>query len=102
MYTSPVRVSLLFLLLLVPLTLEAQRLSPRSDYTHYIDDLRAAKFGLVYVEDGAADGTVFVPRDGTGQVAAEVKQIVALGPRAVPLLIDCLVDNRTSGALFQG
>ena len=56
-----------------------------------------------YVEDGAADGSVlavYPDSEGyaTNPIAREVKDIVALRDKAVPLLIECLDDTRPTSA----
>lgn len=56
-----------------------------------------------YVEDGAADGTVlaiYPNSDGyaTNPIAKEVKDIVALRDKAIPLLIEHLDDTRPTWA----
>jgi hypothetical protein len=62
-----------------------------------------------YVEDGAADDSVlaiYPDLDGyaTNPIAKEVKDIVALGDKAIPLLIEHLEDTRPTSAtvLFGG
>ena len=61
-----------------------------------------------YVEDGAADGSVLaIYEDGSGNmtnsIAKEVKDIVALRDKAIPLLIEHLDDTRpTSATTSQG
>ena len=60
-----------------------------------------------YVEDGAADGTVLalypdVNGIPTNTIAKEVKDIVALHNKAIPLLIAHLDDNRPTSAVTYG
>ena len=66
--------------------------------------LAAGDLGNVYVEDGAADGTV-MQIGRYGQVEKPhpaVASIVALGAKSIPLLIDCLDDVRLTSATFKG
>jgi hypothetical protein len=74
-----------------------------------IDALVAApNLYVKYVEDGAADNSVLaIYEDGSGnvtnQIAKEVKDIIALRDRAIPLLIEHLDDTRpTTATTSQG
>jgi hypothetical protein len=63
-----------------------------------IDELVSTpNFGVVYIADGAGDGTVL-----NGNPAAAVKEIVNLRDKAIPLLIRHLDDTRTTSALYKG
>jgi hypothetical protein len=63
-----------------------------------IDELVSTpNFGVVYIADGAGDGTVL-----NGSPAAAVKKIVNLRDKAIPLLIRHLDDTRTTSALYKG
>jgi hypothetical protein len=77
----------------------AQRHSTKIKSDHYIDALVSyPNFGRVYVEDGAADGSVTSPRSPS----QPVKDVLDLGPKAIPLLIEHLDDTRLTSALFEG
>jgi hypothetical protein len=66
-----------------------------------IDALVAAPKLIQYSEDGAADASVL--RDGLPNwPVKEVKAIVALKEKAIPLLIECLTDTRSTVATFHG
>lgn len=73
-----------------------------------IDALVAAPTLYVnYVEDGSADQSVLaiypdLNGKATNPIAREVKDIVALGSRAIPLLIAHLDDNRSTVATTSG
>jgi hypothetical protein len=54
-------------------------------------------FGIVYVADGAGDGTVL-----NDKPSAAVKKIVNLSDAAIPLLIRHLDDTRTTSAMYKG
>lgn len=72
----------------------------------YIDALAAAPSLVVYSEDGAADATVTnVGANNSGVVEnpiPEVRAIINLGARAIPLLIAHLNDTRLTSATFNG
>ena len=77
----------------------AQRHSNNSRTAHYIDALVSyPNFGRIYVEDGAADGSVTSP----ASPPQAVKNILDLGPKAIPLLIAHLDDTRLTSATFEG
>jgi hypothetical protein len=59
--------------------------------------LSTPDFGIVYIADGAGDGSVL---NETPAVA--VKKIVALQSRAIPLLIAHLDDARETSAKYKG
>lgn len=64
-------------------------------------------FGNVYVEDGAADGSVTeewrLSKSGPEAAAfAQVKTLVDLKSAAIPLLIEHLNDTRPTRTLFRG
>ena len=70
-------------------------LSRKADYVKHIDPILAAKdFGIQYAEDGAADATVLFPPDKKPR--DPILALVRLGHKSVPLLIDCLADERTT------
>jgi hypothetical protein len=76
-----------------------QRHSNNSRTAHYIDALVSyPNFGRIYVEDGAADGSV----TSSGSPPQAVKDILDLGPKAIPLLIAHLDDTRLTSATFEG
>lgn len=65
--------------------------------------ISAPNLHVKYVEDGAADGTVlavYPDSDGyaTNPIAQEVKDIVGLRDKALPILIECLDDTRPTSA----
>ncbi len=63
-----------------------------------IDELVSTpNFGVVYIADGAGDGTVL-----NGSPAVAVKKIVNLREKAIPLLIRHLNDTRTTSARYKG
>lgn len=70
----------------------------------YIDALVSAQSLVVYNDDGAADATVMaIGANDSGVVEnpiAEVRAIVDLGSRAIPLLIAHLDDTRLTSATF--
>jgi len=72
----------------------------------YIDALASAPSLVVYSEDGAADATVTnVGANNSGAVEnpiPEVRSIINLGARAIPLLIAHLNDTRLTSATFNG
>ncbi len=73
----------------------------QSDYAKYIAPILAIRdFGIAYAEDGAADATVLFPPDE--KLRDPISELVRLGYRSVPLLIDCLDDGRTTSASFRG
>jgi hypothetical protein len=73
-----------------------------------IDALVAAPtLYVMYVEDGAADASVlalYPDLDGkaTNPIAKEVKDIVSLRDKAIPLLIEHLDDTRPTAATISG
>ncbi|MGD0578908.1 MAG: hypothetical protein ABSC08_08265 [Bryobacteraceae bacterium] len=75
-------------------------LGGKADYAKYVDPLLTAELGVSYVEDGAADATVLFPPNA--HPSESVKRLVDFGPRALPLLIDCLSDGRVSRVRFAG
>jgi hypothetical protein len=78
---------------LFPQTAQAQS-NRRPD--KYIDALFAAPRLVTYSHDGAADNTV----TAAGEPIPEVRAIVNLGRRAIPLLIAHLDDTRPTSARF--
>ena len=92
-------VILISLLLSASQTSSAQIHSNNSKTARYIDALVSyPNFGRVYVEDGAADGSVASPLSPP----QAVKDILDLGPKAIPLLIEHLDDTRLTSATFEG
>jgi hypothetical protein len=76
-------------------------LSSKADYLKYVDPLLTVKdFGTAYSADGAADATVLFPPDDKPRDAVLV--LVRLGRRSIPLLIDCLSDQRVTTVRFRG
>jgi hypothetical protein len=72
-----------------------------------LSSLAAIDFGDVYVEDGAADGSVTeewrLSESGPEAAAfAKVKAVVDLSAAAIPLLIQHLDDPRPTRTLFNG
>ncbi len=71
-----------------------------------IDALVGAPELVTYGEDGSHDATVLaLYQDNDGEVIPpkkEVRDIVALKDKAVPLLIECLDDTRPTSAIFIG
>ena len=53
--------------------------------------------GIVYIDDGSGEGTVVDQTPNT-----VVRQIVALGSPAIPILIAHLDDKRSTSALYKG
>ena len=63
-----------------------------------IDELVSTPdFGIIYIADGAGDGTIL-----NGTPAVSVKKIVSLQDKAIPLLIRHLDDTRITSALYKG
>lgn len=99
-------------LLPTPFEVHAQnRLASTPDYHKYIDPLLDVKdFGIIYVDDGAADASILVPfhfDEATRNIQYDrppdqVVALQALGEKMVPLLIDCLDDGRVTAARFNG
>jgi hypothetical protein len=76
-------------------------LRSKADYIRYVDPILALRnFGIQYAEDGAADATVLFPPDD--QPRDPILAVVRLGPKGVPLLIDCLTDGRVTAIRFNG
>ena len=73
----------------------ARQASGKSIISKCIDALTTAPSLVVYSADGAADATV------TENPPPQVKAIVNLGPKAIPLLIAHLNDTRPTAARFQ-
>jgi hypothetical protein len=72
--------------------------SPEARRDQLIDELvSTSDFGIIYIADGAGDGTVL---NGTPAVA--VKKIISLRDKAIPLLIRHLDDTRLTSALYKG
>ena len=71
-----------------------------------IDALVTASELVTYGEDGAHDATVLALYlqnvDEVIPPKKEVRDIVALKDKAIPLLIDCLDDTRPTSAIFIG
>ena len=82
------------------------RLSSPADYRKYIDPLLTlADFGIHYYDDGAADASVLFPMTNDNpydRPRQPVLELVRLGERSLPLLIDCLGDTRVSSVIFDG
>ena len=84
------------------------RLSSAEDYRQYIDALiQVPDFGTRYIEDGAADATVVAPERmeppyGSVPPVAPVAELLRLGLRGLPVLIDCLSDGRITSMRFDG
>jgi len=77
----------------------AQKHPKNSRAEQYIDALVSyPNFGRIYVEDGAADGSVTAP----SSPPHPVKNLLDLGPKAIPLLIAHLDDTRLTSATFEG
>ena len=92
-------VVLISFLLAASQTGSAQTHSRNSQAARYIDELVAyPNFGRIYVEDGAADGSVTSP----ASPPEPVNNILELGPKAIPILIACLDDTRLTSAMFEG
>ena len=92
-------VILISFLLTASQTSSAQTHSNNSGTAQYIDALVSYQnFGRVYVEDGAADGSV----TSSERPPQAVKNILDLGPKAIPLLIAHLDDTRLTSATFEG
>ncbi|MBM3763098.1 MAG: hypothetical protein FJW36_22985 [Acidobacteria bacterium] len=78
------------------------RLSKPQEYSQRIDPLLQIKnFGMSYSEDGAADGSILRPHDRS-LLSPHTLSLVNLRNQAIPILIDCLSDQRVSAAVFQG
>lgn len=84
------------------------RLASAADYHRYIDPLIAVQdYGTSYYEDGAADASVVYPEsaeapNGYVEPALAVVNLVQLGRRGLPILIDCLSDGRRTKMRFEG
>jgi hypothetical protein len=79
----------------------------KADQDKLLIALSDIDFGVVYVDDGAADGTVTEKGQliGSGpnlRPDARVKAVVDLRQSAVPLLIEHLDDRRPTRILFNG
>jgi hypothetical protein len=68
--------------------------TPSASAERYIDALVSAAHLVVYSEDGAADATV------VENPVREVRNILRLGAKAIPLLIAHLEDTRITAAKF--
>jgi hypothetical protein len=86
-------VLLLFLLIAISAQGGSHKTSSTSP-SRYIDALVSAPHLVVYSEDGAADATV------VENPVVEVRSILKLGARAIPLLIAHLGDTRLTAAKF--
>lgn len=80
--------------------------SPAPANGNLIDALVNAPDLVTYGEDGAHDATVLAlylqDVDEVVPPKKEVRDIVALKGKAIPLLIDCLDDTRPTSAIFIG
>lgn len=102
--------SFLGVLLMIPTSTFAQtRLASKSSYQKYVDPLLGVKdFGMHYTEDGAADYSVLAPfhTDSSkiqfDKPPAALIDLVRLGTRSLPVLIDCLSDGRITSVRFDG
>src|SRR5579872_6251704 len=97
----------LSLLLMPAFALGAEaRLSSQDDYRQYIDPLlKVEEFGIHYYDDGAADATVLHPHTEINpwdKPRQSVINLVRLGAKSLPLLIDCLNDPRQASIQFDG
>jgi hypothetical protein len=94
--------ALLFPFLANPTSASPQKLATAADYHRYIDPLlQVNNLGTDYFEDGAADATVIFP-SGDLPRAPPVAELVHLGTKSLPLLIDCLSDGRLTKIQFEG
>ena len=79
---------------------------PSAAEERLISALLSVNFENIYADDGAADGTVtdagMVKARYGDNAYAKVHQILDLGPRAIPLLLEHLDDLRLSKTLFNG
>jgi len=99
----------LAVLLRAPVCAFSQKpLASKEDYKKYIEPLLKEKdFGTHYVEDGAADASVLTPTERSptfhlDRPSDAVIELVRLGAKSVPLLIDCLGDGRLTSVRFDG
>ena len=80
--------------------------SPKPEEEKLIDALASVDFGLVYAEDGAADGSITDKRTvlvNQGPKAFQpVQAILDLKERSIPLLIEHLDDSRPTLTRFAG
>jgi hypothetical protein len=76
----------------------------RSAYKKYIEPLLSVRdFHMSYADDGAADATVTCPGDCSDRAPSSVPEVATLMKNptiTVPLLIDCLDDNRLTSVRF--
>jgi len=90
----------------IPGSLADQRLSTATDYRKYIDPLLGVSdFGIHYYDDGAADATVLFPSNDKSpwdRPRDAVIALVRLGPKGLPVLIDCLDDTTITSVRFDG
>jgi hypothetical protein len=82
-------------------SVETQSKDKRSDSFEAMDSLldklaQEPNLGLVYIDDGSGEGTVV-----NNSPNPVVRQIIALGPRAIPVLIAHLDDRRPTSALYK-
>lgn len=76
-------------------------LGSKSDYVRYVEPiLTVTDFGTRYTEDGAGDASVL--RRFNGKSPDPIMALLRLGPKALPLLIDCLMDGRVTSMRFSG
>jgi hypothetical protein len=98
----------LFVLLIPQSVFGSQpRLASLAAYHRYIDPLLAVKdFGMEYYDDGAADASVLFPQGDKDQPYRRpvdpVATLIKLRARSIPLLVDCLTDNRVTSVRFDG
>jgi hypothetical protein len=94
----------IFVMLICCPTIQAkQTRNLRAD--KYIDALISAKIKFAYGNDGAHDGTLMlIGVNNAGKVEnpiPEIKRIVNLGAKAIPLLIAHLDDTRLTSVVFD-
>jgi hypothetical protein len=99
--------TLIFTTLILSAPISGGRRAVKRDATpnKYIDSLTSAPSLVTYSDNGAADSTVMnVGSTSAGVVEkpiAEVRDIVKLGEKAIPLLIAHLDDTRPTAAKFK-
>jgi hypothetical protein len=83
-------------------------LSRADEYHRLIDPLITVQdYGTRYFEDGAADASVVYPESteppyGYREPASAVVDLIRLGRRGLPILVDCLSDARLTKMRFDG
>ena len=97
---APLRISLLAVLA-VAAALAQTRLSSKAEYAKHIDPLLNVNFEMQYSADTGHGSAVF-PGGAEGLPSKAVMNLIGLGNRAFPILIDCLNDRRVTSIRSSG